>query len=141
MAGRGGQSNIAYEIQVCANGNWMPFGMAGSPVEAERDARTALSEKKYLEGYKIICERRDSRSGKINKIAFAPVLREELDAEADRQWRNHVDGKPPESQRRQRKPSAMRRHLSWIIPVLVLMAILWGAYFALDFTRSAMFQK
>ncbi|MEI9982935.1 MAG: hypothetical protein WDN69_06795 [Aliidongia sp.] len=137
--GRVMTEDVCYEIQVRKNGNWVPLGLVATPRQAEQDARAALGERKYLEAYKIVCERRDGRSGKINKIAFAPVLRENLDGDADQQWERHLQGKlavdPPA-----KKKGAGRRY-SWLLPILFLLLIMWGAYFALVFLRTQFFGR
>jgi hypothetical protein len=139
MAGRIMGDDICYEIQVQKHGNWVRFGTAGSPEQAEHDARTALQERKYLEAYKIVCERRDTRTGKVNKIAFPPVPRDQLDAVADHQWERHLQGKPAVDppQRRRWVP----RRFSWLLPVLFLILIVWGAFFTLEYVQSQLFAK
>ena len=139
MAGRATRDDISYEIQVRKNGNWVKFGLAGTPEQAELDARAALHERKYLEAYKIVCERRDNRTGKINKISFAPVLRDQTDGAADQQWLRHIDGKPPVDPAPRR--TLVPRRYSWLLPVLFLGVIMWAAYFTLDFVRSQLFAK
>jgi hypothetical protein len=127
--------DVCYEIQVRKNGNWVRLGLVGTPQQAEQDARAALEERRYLDAYKIVCERRDGRSGKINKVAFAPVLREDLNAESDDQWLRHIQGRPAVDP----KPSkslATAKRFSWLLPVAALLAIMWGAYFTLVFLRA-----
>jgi|GEM_PF-6713522 hypothetical protein len=131
--------DITYEIQVRKNGNWVRFGLTGSPQLAEQNARAALNERKYLDAYKIVCERRDGKSGKINKIAFPPVLRTQLDAAADQEWERHVLGKPAADPPPRRK--AVPPHYSWVLPVILLLIIMWGGYFALAFVRQQIFAK
>jgi hypothetical protein len=131
--------DVCYEIQVRKNGNWVRLGLAGTPQQAEQDARAALIERRYLEAYKIICERRDTRSGKINKVAFAAVPREELDAAADQQWERHLQGKPPVDPPPRRKQGSGR--YAWLLPVLALLVIMWGGYFALVLLRAQIFAK
>ena len=137
--GRVMAEDVCYEIQVRKNGNWVPLGLVATPRQAEQDARAALGERKYLEAYKIICERRDGRSGKINKIAFAPVLRENLDGDADQQWERHLQGKPAADP--PAKKMGASRLYSWLLPILFLLVIMWGAYFALVFLRTQFFGR
>jgi len=127
--------DVCYEIQVLKNGNWVRLGLVGTPQQAERDARAALEERKYLEAYKIVCERRDSRSGKINKVDFAPVSREELGGTADDQWLRHIQGRPAVDPKPSKGRAAAKR-FSWLLPVAALLAIMWGAYFTLVFLRA-----
>lgn len=131
--------NVCYEIQVRKNGNWVRLAMVDTPKRAEQDARAALGERRYLEAYKIVCERRDTRSGKINKVAFAPVLREDLDAAADQQWERHLLGKPLVDKKPRRKLTA--GPYAWLLPVLALLVIMWGGYFTLVFLRAEIFAK
>jgi len=131
--------DVSYEVKVLKNGNWVLFGFAPTPLQAEQDGRTALAERKYLDAYMIICERRDGRTGKGNRIAFPAVLRENLDAVADQQWERHVLGKPAvDPPPKQKRP---RRAYSWVVPVLLLIVIMWGAYFTLVFVRAQIFAK
>ena len=133
--------DTCYEIQVRKHGNWVRFGLVDSPQRAEQDARAALQERKYLEAYQIVCERRDSRSGKVNRISFTPVFREDLDsATSDQQWQSHIEGRTAPAARPPRKKAA-RGAYSWILPVITLLLILWGAYFTLFFVRSEIFSK
>jgi hypothetical protein len=132
-------TDICYEIQIRKNGNWVRLGLAGSPEQAEQDARAALAERKYLEAYKIVCERRDGKTGKINKIAFAPVPRENLDAAADQLWERHLMGKPLVDPPPPRK--LLPNRYSWLLPVVFLLIIMWGAYFTLEFVRSQLYAK
>lgn len=127
--------DVCYEIQVRKNGNWVRLGLSASPQQAEQDARAALEERKYLEAYKIVCERRDGRSGKINKVAFAPVMREDLDSQADDQWLRHIQGRPAVDPKPSKSRAAAKRY-SWLLPVAALLAIMWGAYYTLVFLRS-----
>lgn len=131
--------DICYEIEVRKNGSWVRFGVASTPQQAEQEARAALEERKYLEGYKIVCERRDGRTGKINKVAFAPVLRVNLHDAADENWQQHVHGKPSDAAASKKKST--RRVSTWLIPVVFLIAIMWGAFFLLDFLRAQIFTK
>ena len=126
--------DVSYEIQVRKNGNWVPLGQVATPKQAEQDARAALAERKYLEAYKIVCEKRESR-GKINKITFAPVMRENLDGAADDQWLRHIQGRPAVDPK-PRKSSAAVKRFSWLLPVAALLAIMWGAFYALEFLRA-----
>jgi hypothetical protein len=128
--------DISYEIQVRKNGNWVPLGMVGTPQQAEQEARAALAERKYLEAYKIVSERRDSRSGKVNKVAFAPVTREDLDGNADDQWLRHLQGRPAVDRKPNKNRAKARRYTAWLLPVAALLAIMWGAYFTLAFLRA-----
>jgi hypothetical protein len=133
--GRVMAEDVCYEIQVRKNGNWVPLGLVATPQQAEQEARAALAERRYLEAYKIVCERRDGRTGKPNKVAFAPVMREDLEAAADDQWLRHVQGRPAVD----RKPSKSRaaaKRFSWLLPVAAFLAIMWGAYFTLVFLRA-----
>jgi hypothetical protein len=132
-------NDICYEIQVRKNGNWVRLGLVATPQQAEKDGRAALDERKYLEAYMIISERRDGRSGKINRIAFPPVLRENLNAAADQQWERHIQGKPATDPVAAKKPA--RRAYSWLLPVLALVVIMWGAYFVLVYVRAQIFAK
>jgi hypothetical protein len=131
--------DLCYEIQVQKHGNWVRFGTAGSPQQAEQDARAALAERKYLEAYKIVCERRDSRTGKVNKIAFPPVSRDQLDAVADQQWERHLLGKPAVDRPPRRR--LVPRRYSWLLPVLFLVVIVWAAFFTLEYVRSQLFAR
>jgi len=126
--------DVCYEIQVRKNGNWVRLGTVATPQQAELDGRAALEERRYLEAYMIVCERRDSRSGKVNRTPFAPVLREKLHDAADLQWERHVQGKPAVDPP-VRKKFASRR-FSWLLPVLALLVIMWGAYFTLVYFQG-----
>jgi hypothetical protein len=132
-------NDICYEIQIRKNGNWVRLGLADSPTQAEQDARAALAERKYLEAYKIVCERRDGKTGKVNKIAFAPVLREHLDTTADQQWERHLMGKPLADPPPRRK--LVPRRYSWLLPAVFLLIIMWGGFFTLVFVRAQLYAK
>ncbi len=132
--------DVAYEIQVSKNGNWVPLGQVATAQLAEQEARAALAERRYLEGYKIVCEKRDGRSGKPNKIAFAPVMRENLDGAADDQWLRHIQGRPAVDPK-PRKSKGTAKSFAWLLPLGVLLLIMWGGYFVLAFVRTQMFGR
>jgi hypothetical protein len=131
--------DISYEIQVRKNGNWVRLAQVATPQQAELDGRAALEERRYLEAYLIVCERRDSRSGKVNRTPFAPVLRENLHDAADQLWERHIQGKPAVDPPAKKK--AGRSQFSWILPVLALLVIMWGAYFTLVYVQGVIFAK
>lgn len=132
--------DVSYEIQVRKNGNWVPLGQVATPQQAEQEARAALAERRYLEAYKIVCERRDGRSGKPNKVAFAPVMREDIDGTADDQWLRHIQGRPAVDPK-PRKGKGTAKSFFWLLPLGALLVIMWGAYFVLMFVRTQMFGR
>jgi hypothetical protein len=106
-------------------------------VQAQEVALAALEQKNYLDAFRIICERRDMKTNKVNVVSFKPVTREQvMEAKAAA-----GKGTSPDIDESVTSSKSKRGNVVLLIPLyaFLFLAIIWGGYFLMEYLQHSFF--
>ena len=128
---------ISYEVQVLRGAQWSRYLVTDTLPQAQNEAFAALEEKKYLDAARIICERRDLKTNKINVVTFQPVTREQAAAAVQTYVAAQAEATSAVQKRSTAKTESFKYYVMFY--TALLLVILWGGYYALTLLQTMVF--